>query len=94
MYGLPVQDVIKQIKASQRNKLIIVGGAKVPGVTYELADWNISVTSQPHSEVSALGIFLHELFEGHELPKNYGNAEKKIVPQAKGKKVVKISTKT
>ena len=91
MYGLPVQDVIDQLKASPKNKLIIVGGAKVPGVAYELADWNISVTSQPHSEVSALSIFLHELFEGHELPKQFENAEKKVIPQAKGKKVVKTN---
>jgi tRNA (cytidine56-2'-O)-methyltransferase len=94
MYGLHVQDVIEQIRASQRNKLIIVGGAKVPGVTYELADWNISITSQPHSEVSALSVFLHELFEGCELLKNFDDAEKRIVPQTKGKKVVKIGMKT
>jgi tRNA (cytidine56-2'-O)-methyltransferase len=92
MYGLPVQDVIEQLKTSPKNKLIIVGGAKVPGVAYELADWNISVTSQPHSEVSALSVFLHELFEGKELPKHFENAEKKIVPQAKGKKIAKMGT--
>jgi tRNA (cytidine56-2'-O)-methyltransferase len=92
MYGLPVQDVIDQLRVSLKNKLVIVGGAKVPGVAFELADWNISVTSQPHSEVSALSVFLHELFEGKELPKHFVNAEKKIVPQAKGKKVVKVTT--
>jgi tRNA (cytidine56-2'-O)-methyltransferase len=92
MYGLPVQDVIDQLRASPKNKLVIIGGAKVPGVAFELADWNISVTSQPHSEVSALGVFLHELFEGKELPKHFENAEKKIVPQAKGKKVAKMTT--
>jgi tRNA (cytidine56-2'-O)-methyltransferase len=93
MYGLPVQDAIGQLRASPKNKLVIVGGAKVPGVIYELADWNISVTSQPHSEVSALSVFLHELFEGKELDKRFLNAEERIVPQAKSKKIVKTNPK-
>jgi tRNA (cytidine56-2'-O)-methyltransferase len=89
MYGLPLQDVIERVKASPKDKLVIVGGAKVPGATYELSDWNISVTSQPHSEVSALSVFLHELFGGRELSKVFSGAETRIVPQPKGKKVVK-----
>ncbi|MDQ1279996.1 MAG: tRNA (cytidine56-2-O)-methyltransferase [Thermoproteota archaeon] len=89
MYGLPIQDVINQIRASKKNKLIIVGGAKVPGTVYRLVDWNVAVTSQPHSEVGALSVFLHELFEGRELSKNFPNAKLIIIPQQKGKKVTK-----
>jgi tRNA (cytidine56-2'-O)-methyltransferase len=89
MYGLPFQDVIKRVRSSPKDKLVIVGGAKVPGKTYKLADWNISVTSQPHSEVSAIGIFLHEFFEGKELSKVFDGARTHIVPQPKGKKIVK-----
>ena len=89
MYGLPVQDVIQQIKESPKDKLIVVGGAKVPGILYELADWNVSITSQPHSEISALSIFLHELHEGEELCRIFEKAKIKIIPQAKGKKIVK-----
>jgi len=92
MYGLPMQDVIEKVRASPKDKLVVVGGAKVPGATYELADWNISVTSQPHSEVSALSVFMHELFEGKELSKVFDNAETRIVPQPKGKKIVKSET--
>lgn len=88
MYGLPIQDVIGKIRLSSPKKLVIVGGAKVPREIYNLADWNVSITSQPHSEVSALSVFLHELFEGKEL-KNFDNASQKIVPQSKGKKVIK-----
>ncbi|MEM2129235.1 MAG: tRNA (cytidine(56)-2'-O)-methyltransferase [Candidatus Bathyarchaeia archaeon] len=91
MYGLPIQNVIDNIRQTSLKKLIIVGGAKVPREIYNLADWNVSVTSQPHSEVSALSIFLHELFEGKELTKEFENASQKIIPQAKGKKVVKAS---
>jgi len=89
MYGLPLQEVISEIRSSLKDKLIIVGGAKVPGAIYSLADWNVSVTSQPHSEVSALGVFLHELFEGKELSVQFEDAEWRIVPQPRGKKVVK-----
>ncbi len=92
MYGLPIQDVIEQVRRSSRDKLIVVGGAKVPRETYELADWNVSVTSQPHSEISALTIFLHLLFEGRELSATFENARIRIVPQAKGKKVVSRKT--
>ena len=90
VYGLPIQDVIEQVIASPKDKLVLVGGAKVPGVAYELADWNVSVTSQPHSEVSALGVFLHELFGGRELSRTFENAGIRAVPQAKGKKIVRI----
>lgn len=93
MYGLPIQDTIQQIKGSLKDKLVIVGGAKVPGLVYELADWNISVTTQPHSEISALSVFLHELYEGRELSRNFEKAKMKIITQAKGKKIVKIETK-
>ncbi len=88
MYGLPIQDVIQNIRESGRDKLIIVGGAKVPGEVFKLADWNVSVTNQPHSEVSALAIFLHEFFQGRELMKTFEDAMIRIIPQARGKRVI------
>jgi len=88
MYGLPVQDVVEQAKASPKDKLIVVGGAKVPSEVYSIANWNISVTSQPHSEISALSVFLHELFEREELSWSFDEANIRIIPQSKGKKVV------
>jgi predicted SpoU family rRNA methylase len=36
-----------------------------------------------------LSVFLHELFEGRELVQSFENAELVVVPQAKGKKIVK-----
>ena len=93
MYGLPVQQIIEQMKMSPRDKLIIVGGAKVPSEVYDLADWNASVTTQPHSEISALSVFLHMLFEGHELSTSFENAEIRIVPQSKGKSIMRNSSR-
>ena len=90
VYGLPVQGVIHKIKKSGKEKIVVVGGAKVPGIIYKLADWNVSITSQPHSEISALGVFLHYLFEGRELAKVFQDAKFRILPQPIGKKVVQF----
>lgn len=90
MYGLPLNEVIEEIRASPKRKLVIVGGEKVPSVVYELADWNVSVTNQPHSEISALAVFLHELFEGRELNLEFKNAKYKIIPSPRGKRVIKL----
>jgi len=83
-----VQDVVHKIGESSSDKLVVVGGAKVPGMVYELADWNVSVTSQPHSEIGALSIFLHMLYEGQELSRTFEKARMRIVPQPRGKKII------
>ncbi|MFH0832452.1 MAG: tRNA (cytidine(56)-2'-O)-methyltransferase [Candidatus Aenigmatarchaeota archaeon] len=85
MYGLPFQKKIRQIK-KKRNILVVIGSEKVPGEVYHNADYNISVTSQPHSEAAALAVFLHEYSRGKE--KKFRKAKIKIVPQERGKKVV------
>jgi len=87
MYGLPIQDTINQIRLNNNSKLIIVGGAKVPRDIYEFAHWNIAVTGQPHSEVSALAIFLNMLNEGKMLNYEFPEARLKITPQKRGKLV-------
>ena len=89
MYGLPVQKTIPKIRKFRKDLLVIVGGEKVPGEVYQLADFNISVTSQPHSEVAALAIFLHEYFQGMELTKKFNDAKRKVIPQERGKKVIR-----
>ena len=66
----------------------MVGAQKGPAPIYGLADANIAVTGQPHSEIAALALFLHELFEGKELHKKFPHAEMEISPQARGKKVL------
>ena len=91
MYGLPIQDVIGKIRVSKSEKLVAVGGAKVPGIMYKMADWNVAITSQPHSEIGALSVFLHEFFEGKELSESFQDAKLIIIPQSGGKKVIKKS---
>lgn len=91
MYGLPLDEVIDDIRGSKKNKLIVVGSEKVPRLIFEIADWNVSVTLQPHSEVGALSVFLHELYMGAELKREFENAKIKIIPQARGKRVIRLS---
>ncbi|MBC7118650.1 MAG: tRNA (cytidine(56)-2'-O)-methyltransferase [Methanobacteriaceae archaeon] len=88
MYGIPIQDIIKKIKESKNEKLIIVGGPRVPGEIFKIADFNVAVTNQPHSEVSALAVFLHMFFEGKELEKEFENPKIRIIPSKEGKKIV------
>jgi len=88
MYGLPVQKEISKIRKLKK-VIVIVGSEKVPPEIYDLSNFNISVTNQPHSEVSSLAIFLDRYFQGKELSKTFKGAALKIVPQRKGKKVIK-----
>ncbi|MGB7969224.1 MAG: tRNA (cytidine(56)-2'-O)-methyltransferase [Methanobacterium sp.] len=88
MYGEPVQSITNKIRESSRDKLVVVGGSRVPSKVYQEADWNVSVTSQPHSEVAALSIFLHTLFEGEEYDIEFNDSELKVIPTAHGKQVI------
>jgi tRNA (cytidine56-2'-O)-methyltransferase len=88
-YGMPVPKVVAKIRRSKADKLVIVGAEKVPGEIFGLADWNVAVTNQPISEVSALGIFLDWLFKHGSLEKRYSNAKLQIVPTPHGKTVVR-----
>ncbi len=86
MYGLGMEEM-KKVKG--KNTLIIVGGGKVPSEVYRLADFNISVANQPHSEVAALAITLDRLFKGKELKLEF-KGKKRIIPSARGKKVTEF----
>ncbi len=88
MYGESVQEVTNKIRESSKDKLVVVGGSRVPSKVYQEADWNVSVTNQPHSEVAALSIFLHTLFEGEEYDIDFNNSELKVIPTAHGKQVI------
>lgn len=88
MYGEQVHETINSIKSSKNDKLVVVGGSRVPSNVYREADWNISVTTQPHSEVSALALFLHMYYDGKELNKEFKGGKLKVVPSAHGKKIV------
>ncbi|WP_435182773.1 tRNA (cytidine(56)-2'-O)-methyltransferase [Halobellus sp. EA9] len=92
MYGERIQDVVEDVRAAHREGplLVVVGGEKVPFEVYEHADWNVGVTNQPHSEVAGLAVFLDRLFEGRELDREWPGADRRVLPQARGKRVVDV----
>lgn len=90
MYGLPLPEVIEEIKSSGKDKLVVIGSEKVPREVYEMSTYNVSVTNQPHSEVAALAVFLDWLFEGREFYKEFKGACIKIIPNSRGKRVLKL----
>jgi tRNA (cytidine56-2'-O)-methyltransferase len=90
-YGENVQssEVLKRIKCLKKNVLLLVGSQKVPGEFYSngVSDFNVSVGNQPHSECSALAIFLDRYFEGKELAQEFEKAKICIVPRERGKEI-------
>ncbi|MBN1941199.1 MAG: tRNA (cytidine(56)-2'-O)-methyltransferase [Candidatus Diapherotrites archaeon] len=88
MYGVPIQKAVQKIR--RHNKLlIIIGSQKVVAEVYQQANLNVSVTTQPHSEIAALAVALDKMQKGKELEKRFPKAKIRIVPQEKGKKIVK-----
>jgi len=86
MYGEDLENAIRKLDRTQ-DLLIIVGAEKVPPYFYEVADLNVSVGNQPHSEVAALAMFLDRFTKAAWQKKDFdGNIQ--IIPCVKGKKVL------
>ena len=90
-YGENIQtsDVMTRIRATGKDTMLLVGSQKVPGEFYseEISDFNVAVGNQPHSECSALAIFLDRYFEGKELGRPFEKAKIAIVPKERGKEI-------
>lgn len=86
MYGESINNSQEKIR-KEENLLIVVGAEKVPREIYELADYNVGVGSQPHSEISALAILLDRIQNGKQFEKEFPNAKRKIIPTKNGKNV-------
>ncbi len=87
MYGMSLDEAVAEIPDNERI-LVVVGAEKVPRDVYDLAHFNVSVANQPHSEVSALALFLDRMFKGEELSKNTSGGTMNIEPNRYGKTVV------
>jgi tRNA (cytidine56-2'-O)-methyltransferase len=90
MYGAELESAVVQIDTN-RDLLIIVGAEKVPPYFYEIADINISVGNQPHSEVAALALFLDRYTKAAWQRKDF-NGNIQIIPCVKEKKVLSKGT--
>ena len=87
MYGERIDDIVKDIRKNQ-NILIVVGAEKVPRSIYDKSNYNVSVSNQPHSEISALAIVLDRLHRGKQFNIKFENSARRIIPTKKGKKVI------
>ena len=90
MYGEDYRKISKEIPAN-KPLAIIVGGAKVPASIYRMADYNVSVGNQPHSEVAALALLLDKIQEGCSVDQEFSNPKLKIIPDLKHKNVIDFS---
>ncbi|MCK4424525.1 tRNA (cytidine(56)-2'-O)-methyltransferase [Candidatus Bathyarchaeota archaeon] len=90
-YGenIETSDVLKRIRLSEKDILVIVGSQKVPKEFFseKVADFNVAIGNQPHSECASLAVFLDRFFRGKELAKSFKNARIRIVPQKRAKKI-------
>ena len=93
-YGENVEtsDVMKMIKDSRKDILIIIGSQKVPGEFFseKVSDFNVAIGNQPHSECASLAVFLDRYFDGRELKASLKNGKVKIVPQRRGKRITSV----
>jgi len=87
MYGENINTIEDRIRKEEKI-LIIVGAEKVPREAYDMADYNIAIGNQPHSEISALAILLDRILEGTQLQKKYPGGQREIIPTKKGKNVI------
>lgn len=94
-YGLNIQtsNVLQRIRTTGKDVLVIVGSQKVPRAFFSRAitDFNVAVGNQPHSECASLAVFLDRFFEGAALAREFKEADRRIVPQAHGKKALRKS---
>lgn len=87
MYGMNI-GIISDTLAEEERILVVVGAEKVPRIVYTLADYNVSIGSQPHSEISALAVFLDRVQKGLQFARGFENGKRRIIPTNEGKRVV------
>lgn len=90
MYGIPLGEVSGKIVRENRDLMVVVGGEKVPREYYTESDYNISVGSQPHSEVSALAIFLDRISNSAWERLEFPDARLRVLPSERGKIVQQL----
>lgn len=88
MYGRPLHEALPDVLARGTDVLVVVGAEKVPGDLYRLADENVAVGNQPHSEVAALAVFLDRLGGGKWEHDRFDGGRMQIRPSARGKDVL------
>lgn len=87
MYGERLGDAVPKILDGPEDVLVVVGAEKVPADLYDLADHNVAVGNQPHSEVAALALLMDRLRGGAWEDDVFPDAEVEVRPSPRGKDV-------
>ncbi len=90
MYGESINDIQDTLHEhlKDRDILVVVGAKKVPREVYEMADYNVGVGGQPHSEISALAVLLDRIHKGRQFNVTFAGAKQQIIPSRHGKNVM------
>ncbi len=88
-FGEPLQNKSYVLK-TYKNLVLIVTPSDEKSNLHEMADFNISVSSQPHCSAAAVAIFLHEFYNGRELAMHFEYAKHKVVPKEHGIEIKSI----
>jgi len=89
MYGKPWREVTEQIP-KDKPAVIVVGGTKVPAEVFSIANHNVSIGNQPHSEVAALGVFMESWLGPIDESSKFIGGEIEVVPSERGKRVINL----
>jgi len=84
MYGEDIGGFFQKNKI--KDPLIIVGSKKVPRKVYDMADHNVAVGAQPHSEVASLAVFL-DRYNNRSIP-GLAGGDISILPSESEKRVL------
>ena len=79
-YGVPIKKVEYALK-TYKNILIVVSMTESIKSLYKNCDFNVSITTQPHTCASSIAVFLHNFYNGRELAMHFENAKYKVVPE-------------
>ena len=88
MFSPNLNEKIDEIKSKKEDLLLIVGGEKVPTEVFHMVDYNIAIGNQPHSEVAATAIFLHEYTNGQEFKIKFKDAKLEVEQMKRGRKTI------
>ena len=86
MYGEPWRGTVDSIPRDAPT-VVVVGGTKVPGELFRIADHNVSIGNQPHSEVAALAVFLESWMGSIDESIRFAGGEIEVVPSERAKRV-------
>ncbi len=81
MFGVNLRKLDQTIR-TYKNLIIIVSLHEYAKEIYKAADFNISISSQPHTMLSAIAVFLNSYYRGRELALHFENAAYKIIPNS------------